>query len=289
MPTNLAVSRGRRLAGAAALMATGAGITAVAVHDRHWIEWGLVGFAGVVGVAGVGLSRRSMVAQVLSRATAWVVLVPTALVTAVSTLGNHAPEPAALALAAGSAAALALARPMLHTEEARREFAPNAFRRWLLAGATASAATGIVSAMAGLDMIGWRPATALALATVGLALVASAIGVARMRAWGILLGGLTSFVALASALVLRDAAGFALSLAAIPGLLLVLPVLLSKRDRAKANATSYVRVADAGASVHLPVRLRVADELGEAEREEREERDAREAIAHAPADRSMHA
>jgi hypothetical protein len=284
MPTNLAVSRGRRLASAAALVATGAGIAAVAVHDRHWIEWGLLGVAGVVGVAGVGLSRRSIVAQVLSRATAWVVLVPTALVTAVSTLGNHSPEPAALALAAGSAAALALARPMLHTEEARREFAPNAFRRWLLAGATASAATGMVSAMAGLDMIGWRPATALALATVGLALVAAAIGVARMRAWGILLGGLTSFVALASGLVLHDAAGFVLSLAAVPGLMLLLPVLVAKRDRARANATSYVRVADASTSSDLPVRLRIADDLGEAEREEPEARDA-----HAPAARSMHA
>jgi hypothetical protein len=182
---------------------------------------------------------------------------------------------------------------MLHTEEARREFAPNAFRRWLLAGATASAATGMVSAMAGLDMIGWRPATALALATVGLALVAAAIGVARMRAWGILLGGLTSFGALAGGLVLHDAAGFALSLAAVPGLMLVLPVLLARRDRARANAVSYVRVAEAGASSDLPVRLRVADDCGEADREAeheaREEREAREATAPTPADRSMHA
>ena len=54
-------------------------MAAVAINDFHWIDWGLVAFSGVVALAGVGLGRRSMTAQVLARGTAWTVLAPTAL------------------------------------------------------------------------------------------------------------------------------------------------------------------------------------------------------------------
>ena len=64
-----------------------------------------------------------------------------------------------------------------------------------------------------------------------------------MRAWGILLGGLTSVVTLVAALVLHDAAGFALALAGIPGFMLLLPVLIAQRDRARADAARFTRVS----------------------------------------------
>src|SRR5512140_2182766 len=101
MPTNTVMSRGRRLAGPAALVATAAGIAAIAVHDVHWIEWGLLAYAGGVAAAGLGLLRRSMPVQVLSRATAWTVLLPSVLVTLFS-FGNGHPEWMAAALAATS-------------------------------------------------------------------------------------------------------------------------------------------------------------------------------------------
>lgn len=245
MPTNTATAMtpARRFGAAAALVATASGLGAVALHDSHWgVEWGLLAFAGAVGLAGVGLARRSMTAQVLSRGMAWTVLAPSVLVTVFSFSGGH-PEWVAAALTAGSGGALLLARPMLHTAEARKEFAPSSFRRWLLAGATAAAGAGIVSGVFGLDAVKWHIGTAVPLLALALSLLGSAVGVVRMRAWGILLGALTSAVALVTALVLHNAAGLALMLAAIPGIMLILPVLIAKRQRTKAEASSFTRVS----------------------------------------------
>jgi len=244
MPNNTAMAPTpvRRLGASAAMVAAAGGLAAVAVHDLHWVEWGLLAFSGAVGLAGVGLARRSMSAQVLSRGMAWTVLVPSVLVTVFSVFGGH-PEWMAAALTAGSGGALLLARPMLHTAEARKEFAPSSFRRWLLAGATAAAGAGIVTGVFGLDAVKWHMGTAIPLIALSLSLLASAVGVVRMRAWGILLGALTSVITFVAALALHDAAGFALALAAIPGVMLILPVLIAKRERAKAEARSHTRVS----------------------------------------------
>jgi hypothetical protein len=257
MPTKTAISRGRRLAGPAALVATAGGLAAIAIHDTHWIEWGLLAYAGVVGAAGVGLARRSMSHQVLSRATAWTVLAPSALVTLFSVLSGHA-EWTAAALAATSGGALLLARPMLHTSEARAEFAPSSFRRWLLAGATASASAGIITGLFALDGMRWHLDTAIPLLGLALSLLASAIGVVRMRAWGILLGAFTSVVTLIAAAFMHDVAGFAVALATIPGFMLLLPVLIAKRDRARAEASRYTRVSAHVSFDDAPARVRVA-------------------------------
>ena len=242
MPTNTAMAPARRLGASAALVATAGGLAAIAVHDMHWIEWGLLAFSGAVGLAGVGLARRSMTAQVLSRGMAWTVLAPSVLVTIFSLFGGHT-EWMAAALTAGSGGALLLSRPMLHTPEARAQFAPTSFRRWLLAGATAAAGAGIVAGVFGLDSVKWHIGTAIPLIALSLSLLASAVGVVRMRAWGILLGSLTSIVTFVAAMALHDAAGLALALAAIPGMMLILPVLLAKRERAKAEASSFTRVS----------------------------------------------
>jgi hypothetical protein len=293
MPKDVAISRVRRLAGPAALIGTAGGLAAIAVHDRHWgIEWGLLAFAGLVGLAGVGLSRRSMSMQMLSRATAWVVLAPTALVTAVSTMGSHSTEWTAALLAAGSGAALLLARPMLHTKEARADFAPTSWRKWLLAGATASAAIGIVTGALGLDSFHWHPASAVGLVALAVSLIASAIGVVRMRAWGILLGAATSFAVLLAASIKHDAAGLALSLTAIPGFMLLLPVLIAKRQRAKAEAaSSFTRVASHvsydDVSGDQPSRVRIATDSRDMLEDDTDSADDLRAAAPPPAARAQ--
>ncbi len=258
MPTNAAIATGRRLLGSAALVATSGGIAAVAVHDIHWIEWSLLASAGVVAAAGVGLARRSMAAQVLARGTAWTVLAPTGLITLFSLFTSHTDFTAA-AFAVGSGGALLLARPMLDTPEARAEFAPSSFRKWLFAGATASVSAGLISGLFALDGLRWQPASAIALLTLSLSLLASAIGVVKMRAWGILLGALMSILTLVSAAFMHDAAGLALALASVPGLMLVLPVLLAQRARAKEGARSFTRVSSE-IGVSAPARIRVATE-----------------------------
>lgn len=258
MPTDPAISPRRRLLGSAALVATAGGLAAIAVHDVEWTEWGLLACAGVVGAAGVGLARRSMSAQVLARGTAWTVLVPSALVALVSTLSGGHPEWMAAALTAGSGGALFLSRPMLHTAEAKARFAPNRFRRWLLAASTASVTTGLVTGLFALDAMRWHPGAGIPLLALSLSLIGSAVGVVRMRAWGILLGALTSaFALLTAAAFMHDAEGLALALTAIPGFMLLLPVLIAQRDRARDETAQKYRVA-AHVSSDAPARVRVA-------------------------------
>ncbi len=239
------------------MVAAGGGLLAIAIHERHWgIPWELLAFSGAVALSGIGLSRRSMSMQVLSRAMAWVVLAPSALVAAVSMSGQF--EWGVAAFAAASGGALLFARPMLHTADAHAQFEPISFRSWLLAGATASATTGMLAGAVGLDSLHRHSGSGIGLVALGVALVASAIGVVRMRAWGILLGAATSIVTLLAALWRHDSSGVALALAALPGLMLLLPVLIAKRDRARAEATtSFTRVA-ADVGYEEPARVRVA-------------------------------
>lgn len=287
MPSNTAMSRRRRLLGPAALVATAGGLAAMAVHDTQWIEWGLLALSGGVAAAGLGLSQRSLPIQVLARATAWTVLVPSVLVTLFSFASGHA-EWMAAALTAGSGGALLLARPMLNTAEARADFAPSSFRRWLLASATASAMSGIVAGLIGLDELRWHPAAAIPVVGLALAQLAAAVGVVRMRAWGILLGGLTSVLGLIAALFMHDAAGFALALATIPGFMMMLPVLIAKRQRAKAEAaSSYTRVASHVSFDDAPSRVRIADSASDPFEDESDSSDDAAAHATAPAARAQ--
>jgi hypothetical protein len=215
------------------------------------------------------------------------VLVPSVLVTLFS-FGSGHPEWMAAALAATSGGALFLARPMLHSAEARAEFAPSSFRRWLLAGATASAGSAIVAGLLALDAVRWHPVAAIPLFGLALAQVASAVGVVRMRAWGILLGALTSVVSLVTALFMHDAAGLALLLATIPGFMLILPVLIAKRDRARAQAaSSYTRVASHVSFDELPSRVRIADSALDAFDDEGDSADEGATRAPAPAARAQ--
>ncbi|MDB4946197.1 MAG: hypothetical protein JWP97_5731 [Labilithrix sp.] len=266
MPAHAVVSRGRRLAASGALATAAAGLAVLAVHDLRWVEWSVLAGAGVLAASALGLSRKSVTAQVFSRGAAWVVFVPSAI-GAFVTMVADTPEPALFGLAAGTGAALVLARPMLHTAEAHAGFAASRFRRWLLAGATASVATGLVTGLVGLDFVhralawshSWAGAVGFSALTLGL--FASALGVLRLRTWGILLGGLTSLATLAAAAAVGGPAGMALSLAAIPGLLFfVLPVLLARQERSREALQTRTRVAAFDDASLLPSRVRVADD-----------------------------
>jgi hypothetical protein len=228
-----------------------------------------------------------MVAQVLSRGAACTVLLPSAIVAVGSTVWGHT-DWAAAAFAVGSGGALLLARPMANTAEANAEFAPTSFRRWLLTAATVSVTAGLVSGLFALDGLRWHTAPAIALGVLSLSLLASAIGVVRMRAWGILLGALTSMGALIAAAVMHNMAGFVIALASVPGLMLVLPVLLAQRERARAGASTFTRVASPSHSADaMPSRVRVAVDSANSLDDELDEASDEPVAARAPAMRAQ--
>lgn len=218
-------------------------------------DWRVMLLAGALGLAGVGLAQRSLAGQVLSRGMAWIVFLPTLVVTVAQMIGGSLPDAAAALLALASGGALFLAHPMLGTKEARREFAPRVFRRWFLAGATASSATAFCTGAIAIDSFSRHPGIAAGFGALTLALFGSAIGIVRMRAWGVLLAGVTSLALLVAALFQREVeASFALALAALPALgFAILPVLLARLADTPAAARRRV---DDGA-IELP-RYRVA-------------------------------
>ncbi|MCW5836319.1 MAG: hypothetical protein KIS78_28220, partial [Labilithrix sp.] len=241
--TRSEMSVGRKvLAGAAMIGAAGA-IVPHAFHRYYPTEWLLVAFAGVLAIAGVGITRTSLVAQVLSRGAAWVMLAPAALATAASVMNRGSLDLNAAGFTAALSAALLLARPMLHTRRARDEFAPKMFRRWFLGGSTASAAAGILASgvALGTASIG-SYAVGASFGALALSLFASAVAVVRMRAWGVLLGAVTSVSLIVSGLFLGRTEATALALLAAPALLMhTLPVLIA-RWRTQ-GAAARVRVA----------------------------------------------
>lgn len=222
----------RRLAAAGSLAAVAAGTAWAGLHENMFVSLrvGFLALAGVVGLASVGLLRRSVVSQVLARAVAWVVLLPMGMSAVESLTMGRAPELETLFFGGASAAALLLARPMLHADAARAEFGPVAYRRWFLAGAVAQATVGIVTAMAGAGGLLFDGApSAVAVLALAATLVASAVGVVRMRSWGVLLGLLTSIVTVGAAALAGDfAASVGLALAALPGFALAAPIAFSR-------------------------------------------------------------
>ncbi|HEX8791385.1 MAG TPA: hypothetical protein VF765_10585 [Polyangiaceae bacterium] len=234
-------SRLRRIAAAGSLAAVAAGTAWAGLHESMFVSLrvGLLAVAGMVGLASAGLLRRSVMSQVLARAVAWVVLLPMGMGALESLSSGRAPDLEVLFFGGASAAALLLARPMLHTPAARAQFGPVGFRRWFLAGAVASAAAGIVTAFAGAEALFFGPTRAAA-ATLALAsaLLASAVGAVRMRSWGVLLGVLTSVVTLGAAALAGDVyLSLGLALAALPGLILGAPIVASRLRPVGAGAS----------------------------------------------------
>jgi hypothetical protein len=259
MITGADVSRARRFAASGALLAVAGGVTAVAVRFMGFpfIAWPVLGFAGVAGVGAVALGSRSIVAQVLGRAVAWTVFAPALVMTGYAAAHGRW-HGDVLGFLAASGAALLLARPMLHTDDARLAFAPSRFRRWFLASSTASAATGLVMGAAATSTENSTTTVAMSVALAA-SLVAAAVGVLKMRAWGVLLGLVTSVATLAAAAWMGGTAGATLALAAAPGAMLGLPLAFARLVPERARVEGRVRVA-AEAARAVPLRVAPNDD-----------------------------
>jgi hypothetical protein len=226
-----AVAPARRLLAAASLGAAAVGVGSLAFEGHLLYSAAPLLAAGVIGVAAVGLARRSVLTQVLSRGIGWLVLSPMLVGLAESLWHGRLPDAYTTFLATASGAALLLARPALHTEGARAEFSPVAYRRLFLAGAVASAMTAAAAALFSFGQLAWGESlrSGLALAVFSAALLASLVGVVRMRAWGVLLGIASSVGVMVAAILARsEEVGIGLALMAIPGLLLASPLVVAR-------------------------------------------------------------
>lgn len=237
--------------------------------------------AALLAVASVGIVRPSIVVQVLSRATAWAAAL---FVLTATLLLRAAWTPELIGIVVGAVGALGLSYPMLHTEQARAAFHPRVFRHWFLAGAVATASMGMFVLMALVmetrsfgALI--TPFTLLPLAFIA-SLVASAVGLVRMRGWAVLLGGtVASFLAIFG-LINHDKATLVV---ALPTLLMqVLPVLVARRmspserrepqaqgassDSARPEALALARVASVELADELPDQREAGDDASAAGR-----------------------
>jgi hypothetical protein len=274
MSSTTRASAVKRVLASASLGAAAVGIGSVAREFEHW-DRSVLGVAALVGVAAVGLGRRSVLSQVLSRGVAWVLLTPM-LVGLADALGHgRLPDAYTVFFATTSASALLLARPALHTDEAKAEFSPVAYRRTFLAGAVAAVMAGMVVLLFAAEQLIWRQSGhGLALAVFGSAFLASAVGVVRMRSWGVLLGALTALVALGAAVFAgNEFTAIGLALAAIPGALLASPLLAARlrgsaaRPSASADRRRLELTIEEGEDAAPPIFARV-EVAAEAERHE---------------------
>lgn len=218
------VWRGRRFA-VSALLGTSAAYTAALAWSAGAPASSTALATGAVLAASVAASRKALLPQVASRAVTWLFFGPSA-VAVLASLASGRPllEPIPYAIAGG--VALLAGAPLLHTREAHDPFAPVRFRRTWIAGATAAITGAIVTGALAVFAAWWGElAAAAGIAALAIGLAASARSVLAMRGSGVLLGGATAVGAVVAAL----ATGFApLLLAALPGLLLVSPLALSR-------------------------------------------------------------
>lgn len=226
-----------------AAMAVAGGEVARAAFSAYWTHLGLAAFGALIAVAGIGLTRRSLSVAVLSRGIAGLVFAVTGT-TAVAMAGHgHLPLEFAL-VASTTGGALLLSRPVLHTKEAREAFAPYAFRRILLTGSIVTAAAGFAVVLRMLLGLESGATGYIALSVLAAAYFASAVGVVRMRAWGVLLGALTSVGLLAIAPFVDGGAHLA-SLAvaaAVPLVSHLLPVLVARWRSVEKAGSEEARV-----------------------------------------------
>lgn len=258
----------RRVLASASLGAASVGLGVLAIRNLPFGGWDILGVAGLVAAGAVGLSRRGVVAQVLSRAVAWIVLAPMVFNLVASLHNRQRLDGMTLFFAATSAGSLLLARPALHTASARAEFAPAAHRRLFLAGAVASVMAGLVAGLNALPTMSWS------MTLLAGALVAAGVGVARMRSWGVLLGLATSLVAVVGAFFARhELTALAFVLAAMPGAFLGATVLGARlRSTRAAPGVDPRRLADRS-TVLPPARTRVALEALDATGDLEDERE----------------
>jgi hypothetical protein len=252
----------RRTAASAALAASAVGFAWSSMQDDGFfsLRWGFIAMTALTGAAAMALLRRGVLPQVLARGVAWVVCLPMLAGVVGALFYGRLPDAGTTAFAATSGAALLLSWPNLHTDQAMREFGPVGYRRTFLAGAVAAAATGVVAALgAACDLVWGSRHYCLELAALAAAMLATTVGVVRMRAWGVLLGMVTSVAMLGEAVARRGDftwAGYAI--AALPGLLLAAPLLASRLRPEPVAAPVRVARPPTAASPP-PVRVRVEE------------------------------
>lgn len=260
------VSPLRRAAAAATLGATAVGlaVSGATEHDFRDLRWGLMGLAAVTGVASLALLRRSVLAQVMARGVSWLLFLPVSAGVIETLLYGRLPPLGPTAFMATVGASLLLARPHLGTAEARREFAPVAYRRVFLGGAIAAVTVGLAAGAGWLGDLIWGGHAEAWLGVLSAAMLATALGVVRMRAWGVLLGAVTWVAMLVEAVLHAsnfEGAGFAL--AALPGVLLTAPLLAARLRPEPSTSRAQVtrtRMADAGEVLATgPVRVRISE------------------------------
>jgi hypothetical protein len=247
--------RWRRWAASGALATVPVGVAIVAPPHtfREPLFWIVL---GGLSAAAFGLSRPSVFAQVSSQAIAWLLFVPAIVAAAAALVVDHSFDSGIAGVALASGAALAFAFPSLSTKRAHAEFDPVAYRHSFLVGVMASVAASTITGLVGItSFMSEYPREHLTVGTLALSasFLVSAIGVLRMRAWGVLLGGVTALSVVGAAFFVD----VAWSWFAVPGMMLGYPVLASRFGRAGAVREDVrVRVAvteDADAVQSEPV------------------------------------
>jgi hypothetical protein len=248
------------------LTAGGLGYAAIASSTHGLIAWELMVAAGVVGVAALATGARRLLPNMFARGAAWAVAAPAALTLAF--MGADGQFSGLVAAIAGtSALSLALSRRSLASAEARAAFAPVVSRDWLLAASSTSLACGAIAGFIALEQLRWGHVGVGPL-LFALAFVASAVGVLRMRGWGLLLGGVTAIAAVTLAAIAGGAASLLFALMAVPGLMMIAPILRAKLGPGERtpDAPATTRVSDevVQAATVAPSRARIAlDTLAE--------------------------
>jgi hypothetical protein len=216
-------------------------------------------FTACVAGCAFGLGHRSLRVKVAARGVMWLFFVTAGFVAWTAPVSRFT----AWALLGGTV--LVLSRAWLHDEASVRSFMPNAFRRTWLSACVASVAVGALVAIRVASII-----LAVALRArvephiagravpeglLGFALCVgffgAAVGVLRMRAWGVLLGALASLVSVVvlatgwtdlTALACHPGWSpmFVAALAAVPGIAFVLPVVVSRRQLERVHVLDEV-------------------------------------------------
>ena len=232
----------------------------VAWESIHFfrIEWLGVAWAAMLAAGGLGITSKHLTLQTLSRGMAWLMALPFGIVFTVSLFKGYHHDWSVPAMFLTTASALFFSSPALHTKSAVAQFHPFRFRRTLLAGSTATAATAFLTGGLALEQLGHRSiASGLGFGFLTAVLLAISTAVVRMRAWGILLGTATSAILLAISACMHNDEGFALGVLTLPMMLLhLLPILWARWGAAGTG----VRVGSSTATAleSAPVRYRVA-------------------------------
>ncbi len=181
----------RGVAAGAVLLCVPFFLTVRAIVEGHFGRFPLFCFASYL-VGAAALTRRSPLAQGIGRGIAWKFFVCQAWVLATQAMAGEI-RPLGALMVIAPALALVIARPLLHTADARAAFAPRASRTLFLVAATASIASALHAAPLALRV--WTygsPIIGAALTLLAAALVAQGAAVLRMRAWGVALGAATA-------------------------------------------------------------------------------------------------